>query len=44
MLENYNSPSEILDKYSELAQNKAIKTWASQVIAIFEIYSTWLAW
>ena len=36
MLKNYNAPYKILDEYSELARNKAIKTRASQVIAIDE--------
>ena len=40
---NYNSPSKILDEYSELARNKAMKTRASRVNAIFEFYSTRLA-
>ena len=35
-------PSKILDEYSELARNKAIKTQASRVIAINEFYSTGL--
>ena len=37
---NYNSPSKILDEYSEPARNKAMKTRASRVNAIFEFYST----
>ena len=39
----YNTPSKILDEYSELARNKAMKTRASRVNAIFEFYSTRLA-
>ncbi len=37
---DYNTPSKILDEYSELARNKAMKTRASRVNAIFEFYST----
>lgn len=33
----------IIDEYSELARNKAMKTRASRVNAIFEFYSTRLA-
>lgn len=40
MHKNYNTPSKILDEYSELARNKAMKTRASRVNAIFEFYST----
>ena len=40
MHKDYNTPSKILDEYSELAQNKAMKTRASRVNAIFEFYST----
>ena len=40
MLKNDNAPYKILDEYSELARNKAIKTRASRVIAINEFYST----
>ena len=43
MHKNYNTPSKILDEYSELARNKAMKTRASRVNAIFEFYSTRLA-
>jgi hypothetical protein len=40
MHKDYNTPSKILDEYSELARNKAMKTRASRVNAIFEFYST----
>ena len=43
MYKDYNAPLKILVEYSELAQNKAIKTRATRVIAIFESYSTRLA-
>ena len=40
MHKNYTFPSKILDEYLELARNKATKTRASRVNAIFEFYST----
>ena len=40
MHQNYNTPSKILDEYSELARNKTMKTRASRVNVIFEFYST----
>jgi hypothetical protein len=36
MHKNYNTPSKILDEYLELARNKAMKTRASRVNAIFD--------